>query len=149
MTVLERVVPQNWQQYLSQNGAATPNVGGVERLVSTLAGGGPGAFGRGKRSLGGLAISALGGALLYRGVRGVCPAYQALGYSTARTTTEYAGVLAQHGRKVERSIDINAPASELYRFWRQLEQLPEVFDHVVAVDEYGQGRSHWVARGPL
>ena len=150
MTVLDRVVPEDWQHYLSHSmQGAKPNVGGIERIVSTLAGGSLMAIGIGKRSLGGLAISAIGGALLYRGMRGTCPAYHALGISTTATTTEYAGVLAQHGRKVERSIEINAPAAELYRQWRQLEQLPEMFSHLVAVEEYGQGRSHWVARGPL
>jgi uncharacterized membrane protein len=52
------------------------------------------------------------------------------------------------GVNVEEVVTINAPAAQLYRFWRNLEQLPRFMDHLVSVREYDERRSHWVAKAP-
>jgi hypothetical protein len=59
------------------------NVGNPERLASTIAGGALAMFGLRRGSLAGLALAALGGALVYRGVTGRCMAYAALGINSA------------------------------------------------------------------
>src|SRR5262245_53321361 len=59
------------------------NVGQTERLLSLLGGTGLAAFGLCRRSYGGLALAALGGSLIYRGVTGHCPLFGVLGVSTA------------------------------------------------------------------
>jgi uncharacterized membrane protein len=46
--------------------------------------------------------------------------------------------------KVRRSIDINRPASELYRFWRALDNLPRIMSHLKSVDVISDRLSHWV-----
>jgi uncharacterized membrane protein len=43
---------------------------------------------------------------------------------------------------------INRPAEELYRFWRDFENLPRFMHHLEQVRVTGEGRSHWVAKGP-
>ena len=50
--------------------------------------------------------------------------------------------------KVVKCVTINRPAEEIYNFWRQLENLPKFMNHLIAVTESGEGRSHWVAKGP-
>ncbi|HEX2035143.1 MAG TPA: SRPBCC family protein [Chloroflexota bacterium] len=44
---------------------------------------------------------------------------------------------------------VNRPADEVYRFWRDYENLPRFMKHVAEVREIGEGRSHWRAKGPL
>ena len=50
--------------------------------------------------------------------------------------------------EVRRSVTINRPRPEVYAFWRRLENLPRFMDHLKAVTEQGDGRSHWVAKAP-
>ena len=40
------------------------------------------------------------------------------------------------------------PVSEVYRFWRNFENLPTFMQHLESVSQREQGISHWVARGP-
>ncbi|HEV7517974.1 MAG TPA: SRPBCC family protein, partial [Thermoanaerobaculia bacterium] len=50
--------------------------------------------------------------------------------------------------KVHASLTVNQPADELYRFWRQLENLPRFMKNLDSVTEEG-GISHWVGKSPL
>jgi Protein of unknown function (DUF2892) len=59
------------------------NVGANERLCCSLAGGALALFGLSRVSWAGLAIAAVGGALLYRGTTGHCYLYSAMGVNTA------------------------------------------------------------------
>jgi uncharacterized membrane protein len=125
------------------------NVSGTERLLSTLVGGGLAAYGLSRRSLGGLALACLGGGLIYRGVTGHCDMYEQLGINTSVRHSPMTGVRAQHGVKIEKSILIHRPPEDLYRFWRDVGNLPAVMNHLLLVDPHDDRRSHWVARGPL
>src|SRR2546422_7862352 len=60
------------------------NVGSIERLASALAGGALAIYGLRRRSIGGLALSIAGAALLHRGSTGHCNAYDALGINTSK-----------------------------------------------------------------
>ena len=53
------------------------------------------------------------------------------------------------GIQVRESVTINKPASELYSYWRKLENLPTIMRHLKTVEDLGGDRSHWVAKGPL
>src|SRR5438270_12425961 len=59
------------------------NVGDTERWLSAAGGAALGLFGLTRGSLGGLALAAAGGSLVYRGLSGHCSLYQALDVSTA------------------------------------------------------------------
>jgi uncharacterized membrane protein len=74
---------------------------------------------------------------------GHCQLYQALGMSTAKN--EATAVPAQAGFKVEEKIIIQRPPAELYRFWRNFENLPRIMDHLSEVKSTGGNGSHWVA----
>lgn len=49
---------------------------------------------------------------------------------------------------VVKSVTINRPRRDVYAFWRDFEQLPTFMFHLDAVAITGDGRSHWVAKGP-
>lgn len=56
---------------------------------------------------------------------------------------------AKPGKKLHKSIVINRPASEIYSFWRNFENLPRFMTHLKEVRNTGERTSHWVAKAPL
>src|SRR6185295_17318241 len=53
------------------------------------------------------------------------------------------------GVLVEESVTIRRGIQDVYRFWRQLENLPQFLGHLQAVTPRSDGTSHWVAKGPV
>lgn len=51
--------------------------------------------------------------------------------------------------KVEKTLTINKPAAELYRFWHDFENLPHFMKHLKDVKVYDAKRSHWTTSAPL
>ncbi len=51
------------------------------------------------------------------------------------------------GIRVEQAITIDRPAEDLYRYWRDLENLPKLMDHLQSVTAKGERISHWIAGG--
>lgn len=49
---------------------------------------------------------------------------------------------------VATSVTIERPAEELYRFWRNLSNLPRVMPHLQSVQVLGENFSHWIAYAP-
>ena len=124
------------------------NIGEMERWISMLAGGGLVAFGLARSRFSALLSALAGAALVQRGLTGHCRMYDALGYDTAVEHHEF-GVKAGHGKKIERSLHINRSREELYDFWRNFENLPDVMRHLESVTRQGETKSRWVARGPF
>jgi uncharacterized membrane protein len=58
------------------------------------------------------------------------------------------GADERSAKHVTKSIVINSTAEELYQYWRELENLPRFMRHLESVKVTGEGRSHWVAKGP-
>lgn len=52
------------------------------------------------------------------------------------------------GIRVEKAITILATPEELYRFWRNFENLPRIMYHLEAVTVTDAMHSHWVAKAP-
>jgi uncharacterized membrane protein len=126
------------------------NVGRTERLVSGLAGTALLAFGLGRRRLRGVLVP-VGLWLIGRAGTGRCPVNRAVGRDTARGkgTRRAGGVGPGEGIRVEHSVTIDRPAGDLYRFWRNFENLPRFMDHLESVTVLDARRSHWVAKGPM
>jgi uncharacterized membrane protein len=124
------------------------NISENERILSAAAGAGLLALGLARRRLDGLLLGGLGGALIWRGYRGYCQCYAALGINTAERHPATA-IPAKQGEKVERSITIRRSPEDLYRYWRNLENLARIMNNLERVDEYDPQRSHWVAKGPM
>jgi uncharacterized membrane protein len=124
------------------------NVGDGERAVSVAAGAIIGLLGLSRRSLPGLIGAAVGGAMVYRGVTGTCPAYRAMGLDTTGPGRGPAEGLESldDGAHITTSYGIRKPADELYRFWRNFENLPRIMTHLESVRVIDERRSHWVAK---
>jgi uncharacterized membrane protein len=128
------------------------NVGQTERWVSAIGGGALALYGITRGSLGGIALALAGAALLQRGYTGHCNLYEAIGYNSTGDSDlrngENVTVPAGRGIKVEKSVIINRPPEELYRFWRNFENLPRFMNHLEAVRVIDEKRSHWTAKAP-
>src|SRR5688572_7111870 len=120
----------------------SPNVGGGERLLSIGAGAALAAYAIARSRWDTLIAGAIGAGLVWRGYTGRCQCYAALGINTAEHNPATA-VPAQQGIKTEKTIKINRPPEELYRFWRNLENLPQVMGHLKRVEPIDSQRSHW------
>jgi uncharacterized membrane protein len=124
------------------------NVGQSERMISAVAGGVVALAGLRMRSLPGVLMAALGGGLLYRGISGHCPAYEAVGRNTAESDAPSPEQYFEHGIHVEKSMTVERTPWDLYSFWRNFENLPKFMKHVESVQVIDEKRSHWVVRGP-
>jgi uncharacterized membrane protein len=115
-----------------------------------------------RRSTPGGAATLAGAALLHRGATGHCNVYGALGINRAgsHASGHGTGEIADRGSdtrqklggsrgiRVEESVAVNRPIADVYRFWRNFENLPQFMQHLELVATREAGISHWVARGP-
>jgi uncharacterized membrane protein len=125
------------------------NISDVEKWLSLAAGTGFALYGLTRRKTAGWALTALGAMLIQRGASGHCPTYEALGVNTAGTGDDTRRALGgRSGTNVEESVTINKPVEELYRFWRNLENLPQFMHHLETVERVTDTLSRWRAKGP-
>jgi uncharacterized membrane protein len=122
------------------------NIGQIERVASVGLGAALVVIGLALRSRRGLGLAVTGAGLAYRGLGGHCMVYRALGI---RGTNQESSTTGNLGVKVERSVPIDAPARNLYAFWRDFRNLPIVMPNLERVDVESPTRSHWVVKGPL
>jgi uncharacterized membrane protein len=135
---------------MSEETLNTPgkNVAEPERWISVIAGGALAAYGLRMRSLPGIIVAALGGALVHRGATGHCRVYETLGVTTAEEQGDQVSVPYGKGVRVEKAVTINASPEELYTFWRKFDNLPRFMHNLESVEVRDDKRSHWVAKGP-
>jgi uncharacterized membrane protein len=128
------------------------NVADVERWASALGGAALTAYGIKQlrdRTPAGAALAAAGTALIVRGATGHCPMYSAAGINTAEGREDTRAALSgARGVNVEEVVTIGRPAAELYRFWRNFEQLPRFMEYLESVRQIDHRRSHWIAKAP-
>ena len=129
-----------YTQYQPATTLPAANVGSNERMLMLLAGAALLGYAW-KSSSKGLGAASVG--LLLRGATGYCPAYNAIGVDHSNTKAALSGSRGVHIRE---SITIDAPAEEIYRFWRQLDQLPEEMPHLAKVEQLDTKRSRWTAK---
>ena len=121
------------------------NVHPVERVASVL-GGGILAISGMRKGFPGLVRVAAGAALVERGVTGRCHVYRAFG---VRTVPSDRTLPYELGVRARAAVTVNESRSKIFQFWRQLENLPRFMRDLVSVEQREDGRSHWVAEGPL
>jgi len=126
---------------------STKNVGQTERWVSAIGGGALALYGLKHGGLGGAALALAGGGLIFRGATGHCEMYKALGVNRADHARR-ASLGPGEGIRIERSVTIDRPRSDVYAFWRNLENLPRFMEHVESVMSTGGRLSHWIVKGP-
>jgi len=128
---------------MTMQGERMVNLGQTERILSTIAGGALLVFGL-SRSLPGLVITAVGGALAHRGLTGHSLLYKRLGIDTGGARRNVGNL----GVKIDESIVVDAPAQRVYAIWRNLENLPRLLSNVERVEVLDQTRSRWTVKGP-
>lgn len=116
------------------------SIGETERWGSLITGGAMVLMGLRERSLRGALMALAGGGLAYHGAKGE--------KSLQDKVTEAANL--NQSIRVEKSVTIaNKSPEELYRFWRNFENLPAFMKHLKSVTVIDEKRSHWVATAPL
>src|SRR4051812_43295282 len=113
------------------------NITQAERIASAVGGGLLASIGLKKRTPAGIALAVLGGDLLRRGITGHCYAYEALGIRTAEKGQGAAttSVPYELGIRVDKSITIARPPSEVYSFWRDLNNMSRFMKNVESVTQ--------------
>ncbi|OWY65868.1 cyclase [cyanobacterium TDX16] len=107
----------------------------IGRWASLIGGGAMVLMGLQQRSLRGALLAIAGGGLAYKAATEKGDMQQALGLNQAI--------------KVEKTVTINKPTDELYRYWHDFKYLPTFMKHLQSVEVYDNKRSHWVANAPL
>lgn len=109
----------------------------------------------------GALLVGVGGYLLTQGLRGNTPSLPFGGHGSEGSATEMAsrqraermssltkGNRDTPGIQVREQVTVNRSVPELFRFWRNIENLPRVMTYLEDVTKSGERRSHWVAKGP-
>jgi|GEM_PF-120728 len=124
-------------------GSTNINVGPGERILSTFIGAAATVYGlRHIGSLGGLSMAIAGGVLLSRGLTGYCMVNNAIGRNSNTVTRKTSAM------EIKGTFTVNKPRSEVYAFWRKLENLPLFMKHLEEVTEEDSVNSTWKARVP-
>ncbi|WP_413159982.1 SRPBCC family protein [Capilliphycus salinus ALCB114379] len=128
----------------SANQTTENEAGDIERWASLLGGGALVLMGLKQRSLRGILTSLVGGGLIYQGVKN---------QSTVQQVQQKLGEAAEASKDqritAEKTVTIDKSPEELYNYWRNFENLPNLADYLESVTVYDQQRSHWVAKTPV
>jgi uncharacterized membrane protein len=124
------------------------NISALEKWASITVGTGLAVYGLSRLRSNGWLWAGVGGLLLRRGVNAHCDIYEALGVNTAVASDTRSTLGGSRGVNVLDSVTINRDIYELYRFWRNLENLPRFMRHLVSVERITDTISRWRAKGP-
>jgi len=117
----------------------------VERWASLALASAAISFGMRRRNLAGVCLAVAATPLAYRGLFGAWP--HITNGSSRRDDTRVA-LAGRRGIQVRASIRLEKPVDEVFRFWRRFENRPRFMANLERVSDLGNGRSHWVAKGP-
>ncbi|ACK69794.1 cyclase/dehydrase [Gloeothece citriformis PCC 7424] len=129
-------LPQKQTQGINHEASDT------ERWASIIGGSALVLLGLPQRSLRGALMALAGGGLVYQAINKNSTLQQ------AQETIENTLGVGQTIR-VEKTVTINKSAEDLYKFWRNFENLPRFMKHLQSVTVYDEQRSHWVTKAPL
>lgn len=133
----------------TRQATSSVNVGKTERLASLAGGAALALYGLARRDLAGAFLALASGGLIFRGLTGHDPIYQALDINRAVADRQHAvSVPHEQGIHITESVTIARPVEELYHWWRNFSNLPRIMDNVESVLVLPDGTTHWFARGP-
>ncbi|MGE0471648.1 MAG: SRPBCC family protein [Nitrospira sp.] len=128
------------------------NIGDGQRVLSGLVGMGCLVAAWSRRRWSGAALTMVGLGFLHRAISGYCPAFGTMGIDMSGHNQERPGDTNRLGRRkvhtdrasrIRQSIQINRPPHEMYRYWRSLENLPRIMNHLDSVQVINDRLSHW------
>jgi uncharacterized membrane protein len=134
MSSLELSLPPESGKHFLQNGSL--NAGRLEKIATALTGAAVVGYGLKQRSP----------AVVLFGLLGTALAYQCVRFTEA--TEDQEGEEIARDYHVAKSITVNQTPEQLYKFWRQLENLPRFVENLESVTQLDEQRSHWVVTGP-
>jgi uncharacterized membrane protein len=129
--------------YMFTGKEKSENVGKNERVLSILGGSALLLLALKRPSWASLILLGGGGYLMYRGATGQCAVYDRLEIDRSQTNGHESGV------QVERTLTVNRPREEVYRYWRRFENLPRFMKNLERVETLDERRSRWTASAPL
>jgi uncharacterized membrane protein len=112
------------------------NVGTRERVISSVAGLLIGINALRNFRRGGFSLLLPAGFLLWRGATGYCPVNNWIGRNTAESPKSF---------ELTKSVRISRDRSEVYNYWRGLENLPMIMKHINRVEKISDNQYHWEA----
>ncbi len=131
MTSGQDIVPNQ-----PQKPSESSSVSDAERWGTLIGGGALVLMGLRQGSLRGALTALAGGGLIYRGMTAQTGIQDTLGMNQSI--------------KVEKTVTIlNKSPEELYRFWRNFENLPHFMKHLKHVSVINDTRSHWISSAPM
>ncbi len=71
------------------------------------------------------------------------------GYALYQQVAKRPRSLGRHAIHVSKSVTVDRPVGEVFRYWRNLENLPHSMSHLESVRVLPNGRSRWTAKGPV
>jgi len=124
------------------------NVPPNERWVSGISGAALVLAGLKMRSIPGALLALVGGAMAHRAWTGHCNVYGALGINRAQGEGAAPEDYSSKGIHVSQAVTIDKSPEELYRYWRDFENLPHFMKYLEKVKILDDKRSHWKAKAP-
>lgn len=121
---------------------------GWERWATLIGGGLLVRWGLRQGGASGLIGLALGGVMAWAGANGRLP----MGAGSLGSNRQEGDLARRKGwssaAATATSVTINKPAEELYRFWRNFSNLPQVMEHIETIEVLDDKRSRWTVKGP-
>jgi len=143
---MELTWPEDERDRMSRSGQ---NISNLEKWVSIAAGTGLAVYGLSRLRSNGWLWTGLGGLMLRRGITAHCDIYEAIGVDTYAAANDTRAALGgSRGANVLESVTINRAVPELYRFRRNLENLPQFMRHLQSVEKLTDSISRLRAKGP-
>ncbi|MCR0984933.1 SRPBCC family protein [Roseomonas populi] len=131
-----------------RNALPPRNLGDAERLVSGALGAVVALWAIRRGGLAGGLATLAGAAMIARGTSGYCPVTETLSAKPAeRQIARKQGW--RSAAAAASSVTIAKPVEDVYRFFRDVANLPRFMRHVESVTVIDETRSHWVVRAPL
>jgi uncharacterized membrane protein len=101
-----------------------------------------------QRALIGLGLAAVAGAGFFFGARLLNRGGGGDATISDAPPSTFRGSAKAKDAPVSRTVTVNRPASELYDFWRDFTNLPQVMDNVRSVEKLDATRSRWTIEAP-
>jgi uncharacterized membrane protein len=133
----------------SQSSVTDINIGQDERVFSVVSGAALVTLALISRERRGIPAFLLGLKLLYRGITGTSLIYKALGINTAVSTNLKAvSVPHQQGIHITRAVTVDCDIEELYDFWQNPLNFPDVMKYIESVQMTAPDRARWTIKLP-
>ena len=122
-----------------------PSTAELERWITIGSGALLLLYGVTKRTPAATCLAMASAPLLYRGLTGQWPAFLSGLKPNGDTKAALGG---DRGIHVREAVRLEVPISDVYQYWRRLENLPRFMTYLDRVEQTGNGQSHWIAAGP-